>query len=166
MTTPDDLAGSARLRAYLEDAPFESEIVEPGVPMPTVPLAAEAIGVRNEQIVKSVLFIAPEGHGVLAIACGTARIDRHALSAVAGMQRLKLASAEQVLAVTGYPAGGVAPVGHRTDLPVVIDSRVMDQPVVYGGAGSEDALLRITPADIVTATSAVIADITQAGPAS
>ena len=49
-------AGEARLRAYLTEHGVVARIVSPGVPMPTVPLAAAAIGVHESQIIKSVLF--------------------------------------------------------------------------------------------------------------
>lgn len=152
--------GDPRLRAFLADHAVQAEILAPGVPMPTVPLAAAAIGVREEQIIKSVLFKDGAGAAVLAIACGTARIDRHRLAEVTGIPGLRLADAETVLAATGFPAGGVSPVGHATRFPVVVDQRVMDSEHVYGGAGTEETLVKIAPIDIVRLTSAVIADIT------
>ena len=158
--------GHPRLRAFLAENGEQAEIVAPGVPMPTVPLAAAAIRVRDEQIIKSVLFEDRAGAVVLAIACGTARIDRRRLADVAGIPGLKLAGAETVLAATGFPAGGVSPIGHANRFPVVIDRRVMEQNVVFGGAGTEDTLLRIAPSDIARLTNAVIADIAGPPPAS
>lgn len=128
--------------------------------MPTVPMAAAAIGVEESQIIKSVLFIGVPGTVVLAIACGVSRIDRTKLSAITGFGKLRLADPETVLSATGFPAGGVSPIGHVTRIPVVIDSRVMAQKSVYGGAGSEHALLMISPADIIRLTTATIGDIT------
>lgn len=154
--------GEARLRAYLAATDTIAEILAPAVPMPTVPLAAAAIGVREDQIIKSVLFQTRSGEVALAIASGTARIDRQLLSQVTGLPSLKLADAATVLAATGYPAGGVAPIGHATSFPVVIDQRVMELDVVYGGAGSEETLLRISPVDIERLTGAIVADIAPA----
>lgn len=131
--------------------------------MPTVPLAATAIGVGVDQIVKSVLFVNRGGDAVLAIASGIVRIDRARLATAAGTEGLRLAGPETVLAVTGYPSGGVAPVGHATAVPVVIDQRVMALPLVYGGAGSESTLLAISPADIQRLTNAIVAGIIQSG---
>ena len=152
--------GDPRLRSFLAEHAVRAEILAPGVPMPTVPLAAAAIGVREEQIIKSVLFEDRNGAVVLTIACGTARIDRHRLAEATGIPGLKLADAATVLAATGYPAGGVSPVGHATRMPVVIDQRVMSWEHVYGGAGTEETLVMISPIDIVRLTGAVVADIT------
>lgn len=160
--THDHPAGNALL-AQLHRLGIDAALIAPGVPMPTVPLAAAAAGVDPDDIVKSLLFADPGGAVVLAIASGTGRIDRRKLAAVAHTGKLAMASEQVVLARTGYPAGGVAPVLHATAFPVVIDERVMDRPVVYGGGGAEDVLLRIAPAAIVSLTGAIIASILQTG---
>jgi Cys-tRNA(Pro) deacylase len=127
--------------------------------MPTVPLAAAAIGVTEDQIIKSLLFRDSRGELVLAIASGTARIDRSLLAFAAGLEKPRLADPATVLATTGFPAGGVAPVAHATPVRVVIDRRAAAMDVVYGGGGSEDVLLKIRPRDVIRLTSAEIADI-------
>lgn len=149
-----------RLMALVHDHGVTAELIRPGVPMPTVPLAAAAIGVAEEQIIKSLLFCAPDRTCLLAIACGTAKIDRHRLSDASGLPKLKLADPATVLAITGFAAGGVAPVGHLTRVPVFVDRRVADLPWVYGGGGTEETLLKIRPGDIIRLTNATVAEIT------
>lgn len=149
-----------RLIAFLRKQAIAAELIEPGVPMPTVPLAAAAIGVEEAQIIKSLLFRDVTGGCVLAIASGTARIDRQLLSNASGLVKLRLADPETVRAVTGFPAGGVSPVGHATAVPVVIDRRATELETVYGGGGTEDVLLQIRTSDIIRITNATIADIT------
>jgi len=61
-----------------------------------------------------------------------------------------------VLAVTGYPVGGVPPVGHRGQVQTVLDSRAAALPIAYGG-GAPDLLLRIQPLDVVRLTGATVA---------
>ena len=151
----------ARLVSYIRDHDVDAELVAPGVPMPTVPLAAAAIGAREEQILKSLLFQGRDGRVVLAIAAGTGKVDRQRLTAATGLDRPRLADAATVLAATGCPAGGVAPVGHRIRLEVVIDRRAAALDVAYGGGGAEDVLLRIRPSDIVRLTGATIVDIVE-----
>ncbi|HKG25402.1 MAG TPA: YbaK/EbsC family protein [Thermomicrobiales bacterium] len=147
------------LVAYLRERGVEAELLSPGVPMPTVPLAAAAIGVAEDRIIKSLLFRDSRGELVLAIASGTARIDRGLLATATGLDRPRLADPATVLAVTGFPAGGVSPVAHATPVRVVIDRRAAALDVVYGGGGSEDVLLKISPRDIIRLTGAEIVDI-------
>lgn len=147
------------LLAFLDEHRVDHEIVAPGVPMPTVPDAAAAIGVSVGQILKTLLFQDREGGFVVAIACGTGRVDRTLLAAVTGSGKLRVADAPAVLQVTGYPAGGVAPLGLPAQLSVVVDSAVMALPFAWGGAGREELLLRIAPADIVRLNNATVAEI-------
>lgn len=154
-------SGPDRLARYLREMAPAAEILFPGKPTPTVPLAAEALGVRPDQIVKSLLFRAKDGSTVLVIVRGHARVSRQKLVAVTGLRQPKLAPPELVLAVTGYEPGGTPPVGHLTPVRVLVDQAVLDEPIVYGGGGSDQAMLRIASADIVRLTGAEIADLCQ-----
>ncbi len=106
------------------------------------------------------MFAAPDGQLVLAIAAGPARIDRGLLADAAGLPKLKLADATVVQESTGFPAGGVAPIGHLTPLRVILDEGAAALDVAYGGAGTEHGLLRIAPVDIIRLTGAIVAQIT------
>lgn len=148
------------LVALLQREGIPASFLAPGIPMPTVPSAAAAIGVAERQILKTLLFCAKDGRCVVAVACGTKRVDRQRLAEVSGVTGLHVASSDQVLAVTGYPAGGVAPVGFVTQVPAVVDEAVMELPVAFGGGGHESLLLQIDPAQIVRLNDAQIAAIT------
>lgn len=139
----------------------EGELIYPGLPTPTVPAAAAALGVTEAEILKSLLFVAADGSVVLAIASGPSRVSRARLEQVSGLRGLKLAPPDLVRERTGYEAGGVAPVCHVTRLPVVMDQRVADADVMYGGGGSEQAMLRIRPLEIVRLTGAIVAKIAE-----
>ena len=156
---------TASLLAYLERHDCPATLHRPGVSMPTVPLAAAAIGVAPEQILKSLLFVSDGGDFVLAIASGTGKVNRTRLATLCGARKLTLADAGIVLRVTGYPVGGVAPVGHTEPVRVVIDQRVMSLDTAFGGGGAEDLLLEIAPADIQRLTGATVADIADPSPA-
>lgn len=145
---------------YLAEHKVDADVILPGVSMPTVPLAAAAIGVSETAILKSLVFSTPDCQLVLAIAAGPARIERRLLADAAGLAKLSLASPEVVLDATGYPAGGVAPIAHRTPLRVVLDEAAAALDVAYGGAGTEHSLLRIAPSDIIRLTGATVAAIT------
>lgn len=152
-------AAPLHLLQFLEQHALDYEIVAPGVPMPTVPAAAEAIGVGVEQILKTLLFDDRNGGFLVAIACGTGRVDRARLAAVAGCKKLRVADSAEVLRITGYPAGGVAPLALPQHLPVIVDSAVMELPIAWGGAGREELLLRVVPAEIVRLNNARVAEI-------
>lgn len=146
----------AALVAWLGEIGVAAELLEPGVPMPTVELAAAAIGALPEQIVKTLLFRGRDGQLARVIASGPRRIDREKLVAITGLDRPKLAPPELVLEATGWPAGGVAPVGSAQPIPTYVDESVMSWDFIFGGGGTELTLIRISPADIVRLTAATV----------
>ncbi|MCS6843096.1 MAG: YbaK/EbsC family protein [Caldilineales bacterium] len=162
MRTPADLD------QYIRKHGIAAALVAPPHETPTVPLAAQAMGCAEEQIIKSVVFLVKDDaipRAALVITNGTAPIDYRKLAALMGVsrKRLRLASAEEVVAITGYPAGGVPPFGFSEPLETWVDARVMDQPVVYGGGGDERTLLRTTPAELLRVTGGRVVDV-RAGP--
>lgn len=149
--TPDNVA------AFLKHSSIDGELIILDVPTPTVAAAAQAVGVSPEQIVKSVVILA-DLSPLLVVANGLARIDTKQLADYLGIarKRIKLADAATVLELTGFHVGGVPPFAHRTQLRTLIASDVLTQTEVYAGGGSVQALVRITPAEILRVTAAEV----------
>jgi len=147
--TPSDLA------AFIAAHHIAAEIVPVAAETPTVPAAAAALGVTTGQIIKSLLFLVRD-QPLLVIASGETLVDRGILAARYGVgkKQVKLADAQTVLRLTGYPAGGVPPFGHLTPLPTLLDRDVAAWDVVYGGGGDDHTLLRIAPAELARAAGA------------
>lgn len=157
-----DTEPAQRLAAYIREQGIDARLINPGAEMPTVPLAAAALGVMPGQIVKSIVFEGKKGPGVaLAVVPGDVKVDRAKVAAALGLPTLKLARPEVVLRSTGYEVGGVPPIGHAERIPTVVDSRVLGHTLVYGGGGDEHHMLSITPADIVRLTGAKVADVAE-----
>ena len=150
------------LLAFLIKHGLDFEFVAPGSPMPTVPLAAQAIGMPEDHILKTLVFVGDPGEFIVAIANGTRRIDRDRLARAARIRKPRPANPIDVLAVTGYPAGGVAPLGLPASLPVIVDAATATLTVAYGGGGQEHLLLRVQVADVIRCNNALVADITEA----
>ena len=71
-----------------------------------------------------------------------------------GKKQIKLADAETVLRLTGYPAGGVPPFGHPAPLLTLLDRAVLAWDAVYGGGGDDRTLLRVAPGELARVTGA------------
>ena len=158
---PDQLA-PPHLRLFLREHGIDATFVDPGTPMPTVPLAAQAIGMPEDHILKTLVFVGDSGEFVVAIANGTRRINRNRLAHAANLRKPRPASPADVLTVTGYPAGGVAPLGLPESLPVVVDAATAALDVAYGGGGQENLLLRVRISDVIRCNSALVADLSEA----
>jgi len=159
MNSSQQTATTSLLEQLIENGSIDAEIIEPGVPTPTVSDAARALGVEERQIIKSLLFAAKTGEVVLVVLSGASKVSRQRLREVTGLRGLELADPALVLERTGYPAGGTPPVGHTSQLDVIVDEGVMALPVAIGGGGRIDALLQITPAEIARMTQAKVARV-------
>jgi Cys-tRNA(Pro) deacylase len=145
------------LQAYIRTRGIEAEVIQLPVQTPTVEDAAAAVGTTVDQIVKTLLFLVAD-QPVLAIASGTAHIDRRPIATHYGVgrKRVKLANPEAVERLTGYPVGAVPPFGARQEFAAIVDPSVFEHPEIFAGGGAMDTLLRIKPAELVRATSAVV----------
>ena len=161
-TDPANLA-PPHLVAFLRRHGVDAEFVAPGVPMPTVATAAAAIGVPEEQILKTLLFAADDRF-VVAIANGSGRVNRALLARATGLVKPRAANPDIVAQVTGYPAGGVSPLGLPDELPVIVDVGVARVPTAYGGGGREDLLLRLATADVIRLNNALVRRIVEESP--
>ena len=150
---------TTRVEDFVARHSLDAEIISTPSGVPTVETAAAALGVPVDRILKTLVFTGPADEVVIAIACGTGKVDRQKLAVSAGLPKVRISSPDVVLAATGYPAGGVAPVDLPDSAIVVIDERVVQQERVYGGSGTDLHMLRIRVADIVRLSKARIASI-------
>ena len=77
------------------------------------------------------------------------RLDvNHAVSRLLGVKRLSFASADETREKTGMMIGGVSLFGLPPDVPIFIDSRVLEAPRVVIGGGSRSWKVRLDPKDL------------------
>src|SRR3954447_17488097 len=86
--------------------------------------AAAAVGASLGQIVKSLVFVAPDANGLRAILCLVSGPNRATLArraAIASEPEARRAPAAEARELTGYVIGGIPPIGHRSPVRVVMD---------------------------------------------
>jgi Cys-tRNA(Pro) deacylase len=150
--------GTERVRAWMLDRGVPGELIRPGDPTPTVEAAAAALGVKPEQVIKSLLFLV-DGSPYLVIVRGTARVNTAKLLEVLGAREARLGKRAEVEAITGFPVGGTPPFGHRQTVPVLIDRGVLDLEEIYAGGGADDVMLRLKVSDLLQATGARLINV-------
>ena len=152
----DDLP--ERLATCIRDAGIDVAIVGHGAAAATAESAARILGVPLSAIVKT-MALTDGTRFVAAILPGDRRLDRKRVAAALDIKSLRFASSAEVLEQTGYPAGGVAPLGFARPTTVVVDDTLSGWAI--GGGGREDLLIRIAVDDIVRVNSARRAAICQ-----
>lgn len=153
---------SQDLQTYLDQLGIQAEILHMAEDTPTVPDAARVLGVQPAQIIKSLVFLVNR-EPILVIANGVQKVDRKKLAAHFGIgqKRVKFASAEQALEITGYIVGSMPPFGHNTNLPTYIDPQVVEQGQIYGGGGDIHAMLKLTPTELLKVSGAELFSVTE-----
>lgn len=120
----------------------------------TVRDAADAVGCQEAQVAKSLVFLA-DGEPVLCIASGAHRVDLGRLADVLDAAEVIQATSDQVRAATGFPVGGVPPIGHG--LPVVLDESLLEHDRVWAAGGDGHSLFCVDPRALSACTAAVVA---------
>lgn len=133
-----------RVRAALEALGVHVQILEFSQSTRTAQDAAVAVGTTVAQIVKSLVFLV-DSRPVLVLASGANRVDPVRLASAATAATARMASAEEVRAITGYSIGGVPPVGHATPLSIYLDQDLMRFEILYAAAGTPTAVFSISP---------------------
>ena len=88
----------------------------------------------------------PVGHHAVCVALATTRLDvNHKVRDLLGVKKLSFASAEITADTTGMMIGGVTPFALPVDVPVFVDSRVMDLDRVIVGGGNRSTKILVDP---------------------
>ena len=119
--------------------------------------AATACGCDVAQIVKSLVFASGEGL-LLLLVSGAHNADLAAVAARIG-RPLERCDARRVREVTGFAIGGVAPIGHLTHLPVVMDEALLAHSVVWCAAGRPDSVFSVAPEALRDALGAEVVSV-------
>jgi len=122
----------------------------------TVADAAKALGVEPARIAKTLAVRA--GETFLLVTRGDARLDNRKTKDRFGT-RPRMLGAEETLALTSHPVGGVCPFGLATPLPVYLDVSLKDFDIVYPAAGSLTSSVEVSPARLADLVSAGWVDI-------
>jgi prolyl-tRNA editing enzyme YbaK/EbsC (Cys-tRNA(Pro) deacylase) len=147
-----------RVVEALRQAGVRAEVRRFDVPVPTAVAAAEVLGCAVGAIANSLVFDA-DGDPLLVLASGAHRVDTAKVAALIGAERVRRASAEFVLAATGQEVGGVAPVGHPTQLRTVVDVDLAVHPLLWAGGGDHHTMFSATYEDLLRVTGGVEAAV-------
>ena len=131
------------VRAWLGAHAPDLRLIEGHESTATVAEAAATLGVGPERIAKS-LSVRAGGETFLLVTRGDARLSNGKCKAAFGA-RPRMLGADETLALTGHPVGGVCPFGLATPLPVYLDISLRDFDLVYPAAGSLTSSVELTP---------------------
>jgi prolyl-tRNA editing enzyme YbaK/EbsC (Cys-tRNA(Pro) deacylase) len=150
----DSHSGVLRVRKALQERGFEPEVVELERTARSAAEAADALGIRVAQIVKSLIFRGREtGRPVLVLAGGANRVDPNKISRLLS-EPVEMADAAYVREKTGFAIGAVPPVGHAERPEAFVDEDLLLEGGVWASAGHTHVVFGLGSAELVRLTGA------------
>ena len=121
--------------------------------------AAEALGKNPEQVFKT-LMAEVDGKPVCVVVPSDCEVSMKKLAATFGGKSANMMKPVNAERLTGFKVGGISPFGQRKKVPTAIDetAELFDEVLINGG--QRGLLVGLSPADVVWAIDAKLADLT------
>lgn len=153
-----------KVRSFLKENDPSLKIIELDANTATAPLAAAALGTSVGSIAKSILFKSKNERYMMVVSAGDVRLDSKAVKELAG-SKVRMATADEVIAVTGYAIGGVCPFALPAgQVQVYLDASLLDYDIVYAAAGSANSALPISYRQLQTLTGGLPCQVSSLPP--
>jgi prolyl-tRNA editing enzyme YbaK/EbsC (Cys-tRNA(Pro) deacylase) len=108
----------------------------------------EAYGVPLDHSANTIVVVSKGGEPryVACVLLATTSLDvNSAVRREMGVRKASFAAADPVRELTGMEIGGVTPFGLPENLPILVDSRVLERDWVILGGGNRTSKLRVAP---------------------
>jgi prolyl-tRNA editing enzyme YbaK/EbsC (Cys-tRNA(Pro) deacylase) len=126
-----------KLQERLHELGLDVEIRELADSTRTAQEAADAVGAELGQIVKSLVFVNPDGP-ILCLCAGDRRVDTGKLG-----DGVRQATRDEVREATGFAIGGVPPLGHERPVPTVVDESLNRFETLWCAGGTPHAVFPV-----------------------
>ena len=103
---------------------------------------------RPEQIVRSILFQVKPGEFTMVLMAGRGQVDWKKLRQLVKRSRVRMATEEEVLEVTGYRIGTVSPFGVKGQFRVLLDASVLREEEISIGSGIRNTAIIMKSEDV------------------
>jgi Cys-tRNA(Pro)/Cys-tRNA(Cys) deacylase len=132
----------------LEKLNIPHHIFRHETPVTSFEQAAADRNQRPEQIVRSILFQIRSEEFLMVLMAGRDQIDWRKLRQLVKRSRVRMATEEEVLDVTGYRVGTVSPFGLKNPVKILMDESVLKENEVSIGSGVRSVAIIMKSADI------------------
>jgi len=123
---------------------------------------ARALGFRERQMVKTLIFELDTGERILVMVGGDQNIVSGNLKKAAGSRNIKMASPDVVQQTTGYAIGSIPPFGWQAPgFRSFVEASLMAEPALGVGTGQWGHEILIAPSDLVKASGAQVVNLVQ-----
>jgi Cys-tRNA(Pro) deacylase len=132
----------------LEQLNIPHQVFQHTMPIHSFEQAAADRKQQPEQIVRSILFQIRPQEFVMVLMAGREQVDWKKFRQLLGRSRVRMATEEEVLEVTGYRVGTVSPFGLKNPIRVLIDESVLQEEEISTGSGVRQMAIIMKSADL------------------
>lgn len=132
-------------------------ITTQSAPVRTADEAAAAVRADVGAIVEALVFLLDD-EPVLLLVSGAHRVSPERTGSRLG-GTLAPASDDMVAEVTGQQLGGVAPLGHPTNLPTYVDTALAGYPELWASGGCPGTLFRTSYTELLRVTAGIDVEV-------
>jgi Cys-tRNA(Pro)/Cys-tRNA(Cys) deacylase len=122
---------------------------------------AVALGLKEHQTIKTLIFGTDGGEQVLVMVGGDQNVVSGHLKKAVGSRNIQLASPEKVFQTTGYIIGSIPPFSWQPEgFRSFLDSDMIKESLLAVGAGEWGNEILLSPADLLKACQAIVVNLT------
>lgn len=131
-----------KVKEYFNQFGMADRVQEFTVSSATVELAAQALHCEPCRIAKTLSFMV-DGHAVLIVTAGDAKIDNPKYKAQFGT-KAKMLTPDEAETLIGHAVGGVCPFGINDGVTVYLDNSLKRFETVFPACGSSHSAIELT----------------------
>ena len=130
------------MKEYFSKYGIAERVREFDVSSATVDLAAQALGCEPCRIAKTLSFLV-DGHAILIVAAGDAKIDNPKYKAQFGT-KAKMLTPDEAETLVGHAVGGVCPFGINEGVLVYLNESLKRFTTVFPACGSSNSAIELS----------------------
>ena len=120
---------------------------------------AKQLGLAPEDVCKTLVTVGKSGGHYVFVLPVNRELDRKKAASLVGEKSLEMLHVKDLLATTGYVRGGCTALGMKKQFPTVVEQSLREKPFIYVSGGKRGLQLKLAPADLVRAASAMWGDV-------
>lgn len=107
--------------------------------------SAEALGVDEHAVIKTLVFETDAKKPVLVLMHGDAQVSTKNLARFLNVKTVAAAAPERANKLTGYLVGGTSPFGIKTKMPIYAEKTIFELSRIYINGGKRGFLVELEP---------------------
>jgi len=121
--------------------------------------AVEKLSLDPARVFKTLIFEMPQAGFAVAALPVTHELDLKVCARILGAKKAWMAKPAEAERISGYPIGGISPLGHKRQLSLLIDASAQSFDSIFVSAGRRGLEIELAAHDLARLTAARFTDL-------